>query len=193
MNIKRYHRRRTPAARLCTACGIVKPRYAFGLSRYNLDHLQHVCRDCLGLAGTIKRHRLSDLRDYHQTGDARRKVSRFLARPRPQDLHAAQERLGWRDPSPIASPYSKRCTRCGRVLPVSEFSRRAGSRDGLSSWCKGCKRRQIAGKHQPPAPALASGNMPPLPAVLSRFRAVARYNSLPKFLTVKDLEETKNN
>ena len=33
---------------------------------------------------------------------------------------------------------TKRCTKCGEVKPVSEFYKRAESRDGLVSNCKAC-------------------------------------------------------
>lgn len=32
----------------------------------------------------------------------------------------------------------KKCRKCGQLLVVSEFSKRAGSRDGLQDWCKSC-------------------------------------------------------
>lgn len=34
----------------------------------------------------------------------------------------------------------KRCSRCGRVLPVSSFSRSSKNKDGLQCWCKDCQR-----------------------------------------------------
>jgi len=35
----------------------------------------------------------------------------------------------------------KRCPRCGETKPVSEFSKRARSKDGLQIWCKACKHK----------------------------------------------------
>lgn len=32
----------------------------------------------------------------------------------------------------------KKCSECGRMLPVSEFSKRKGNRDGLQARCRGC-------------------------------------------------------
>lgn len=34
----------------------------------------------------------------------------------------------------------KRCSHCGRVLPVSSFSRSSKNKDGLQCWCKDCQR-----------------------------------------------------
>ena len=35
---------------------------------------------------------------------------------------------------------TKVCSRCLRVLPLSEFGRRSRSKDGKNSWCKACNR-----------------------------------------------------
>lgn len=35
---------------------------------------------------------------------------------------------------------TKKCTRCGRELPVTEFHKKRMSLDGLQSWCKECFR-----------------------------------------------------
>lgn len=35
---------------------------------------------------------------------------------------------------------TKVCTRCGKQLPVDQFSRRSSSVDGLQTWCKSCQR-----------------------------------------------------
>lgn len=45
---------------------------------------------------------------------------------------------------------TKKCTRCGRELPVTEFYKRTDSPDGLQAWCKECfkkptKKTQIGG------------------------------------------------
>lgn len=37
---------------------------------------------------------------------------------------------------------SKRCTQCGKDLPLSEFSRNARNPDGLKRYCKPCNRAQ---------------------------------------------------
>lgn len=39
---------------------------------------------------------------------------------------------------------TKLCTRCGRELPVSNFSRRTKSKDGLQPYCKDCQREEAA-------------------------------------------------
>lgn len=43
---------------------------------------------------------------------------------------------------------TKRCSRCGQVKPVSEFTKKASNKDGLDSQCKDCKRvGQYAWRH----------------------------------------------
>lgn len=32
----------------------------------------------------------------------------------------------------------KRCSKCGRELPLSEFYKNKGKKDGLMCWCKDC-------------------------------------------------------
>lgn len=39
---------------------------------------------------------------------------------------------------------TKRCTKCGRELPLSEFGKMKTEKNGLSSWCRECN-RAIAG------------------------------------------------
>ena len=33
----------------------------------------------------------------------------------------------------------KKCTKCGRELPLSEFTKNKSRRDGLQVWCKSCR------------------------------------------------------
>lgn len=40
------------------------------------------------------------------------------------------------------TPETKRCTRCRRNKPASEFYRQADHADGLMSACKACQKRQ---------------------------------------------------
>ena len=35
---------------------------------------------------------------------------------------------------------TKKCSKCGRELPLSEFSKQKATKDGLISWCKSCTR-----------------------------------------------------
>jgi hypothetical protein len=35
----------------------------------------------------------------------------------------------------------KKCTRCFRLRPIEEFSSHRGHRDGLSNYCKSCRRQ----------------------------------------------------
>lgn len=43
---------------------------------------------------------------------------------------------------------TKRCTKCGRVLPVSEFNKKANSKDGLQYHCKECQSRLMKEYHK---------------------------------------------
>jgi len=36
------------------------------------------------------------------------------------------------------SMESKRCSKCGEIKPVSEFSKNKSKKDGLQDWCKTC-------------------------------------------------------
>lgn len=40
---------------------------------------------------------------------------------------------------------TKKCSKCGRELPLTEFNRRAASPDGLQHWCKDCVRESQKG------------------------------------------------
>lgn len=42
---------------------------------------------------------------------------------------------------------TKKCPRCGRVLPISEFNKRAKSPDGLQAYCRECKREIYQESH----------------------------------------------
>lgn len=33
---------------------------------------------------------------------------------------------------------TKRCSKCGKELPLSEFHKHSKAKDGLQSWCKHC-------------------------------------------------------
>ena len=43
---------------------------------------------------------------------------------------------------------TKRCPKCGRELPVSEFSKRARSTDGLQIYCRECLKRYNNERHK---------------------------------------------
>lgn len=40
----------------------------------------------------------------------------------------------------IQSAATKRCPKCGEVLPITEFHKHSKSKDGLQSWCKHCSK-----------------------------------------------------
>jgi len=63
----------------------------------------------------------------------------------------------------------KHCTKCGELLPITDFYRDRSTRDGLTCWCKWCKREYAispAGRR-----ALAKSN-----ASISHRRSVERYS-----------------
>lgn len=43
---------------------------------------------------------------------------------------------------------TKRCNKCGRELPVTEFYKKAGTRDGLQYTCKDCQNAYYKLYHQ---------------------------------------------
>ena len=51
---------------------------------------------------------------------------------------ARTSRLARRPPRRPYTVQSKRCTLCGEIKPVSEFSRDKRHRNGLTSWCRVC-------------------------------------------------------
>lgn len=38
---------------------------------------------------------------------------------------------------------TKRCPKCGRLLPTSEFNKSTAKYDGLQSYCRDCQRKQL--------------------------------------------------
>lgn len=38
---------------------------------------------------------------------------------------------------------TKRCPKCGRELPLSEFYLNRATRDGLQTWCKECQKKRV--------------------------------------------------
>jgi len=73
---------------------------------------------------------------------------------------------------------TKVCTRCGKELPVDQFSRRSSSADGLQMWCKSCQResQRISRSNRQLPPPLNQGR-PVIPAcgiyTASAYRRIA--------------------
>lgn len=38
---------------------------------------------------------------------------------------------------------TKKCSKCGRKLPLSEFSKNNSTKDGYESYCRGCKNQYV--------------------------------------------------
>lgn len=59
---------------------------------------------------------------------------------------------------------TKVCTRCGKELPVDQFSRRSSSADGLQMWCKSCQRESQrisrSNRQLPPPPVKGDPSSP---------------------------------
>ena len=43
---------------------------------------------------------------------------------------------------------TKRCTKCGEVKPLAEFTKDKSKRDGHSPWCKVCERAAVAARRK---------------------------------------------
>lgn len=43
---------------------------------------------------------------------------------------------------------TKKCSRCGRVLPVTEFNKKASSKDGLQGQCRECHNESVRRSYQ---------------------------------------------
>lgn len=41
---------------------------------------------------------------------------------------------------------TKKCLKCGRELPVTEFYKKSNAPDGLQTWCKKCQREAVKPK-----------------------------------------------
>ena len=50
---------------------------------------------------------------------------------------------------------TKRCSKCGRILPLSDFYRDKQTKDGLSCWCKACIKAKQADYYQENKDAIA--------------------------------------
>lgn len=50
---------------------------------------------------------------------------------------------------------TKRCSKCGRILPLSDFYRDKQTKDGLSCWCKACIKANNAHHYQSNKDAIA--------------------------------------
>jgi len=46
----------------------------------------------------------------------------------------------------LTNDESKRCSRCGKELPVSHYHKSSRSKDGYQSWCIECKREYNHGR-----------------------------------------------
>ena len=53
---------------------------------------------------------------------------------------------------------TKRCSKCGRILPLSDFYRDKQTKDGLSCWCKACIKAKKAQYYQENKEAIAQKN-----------------------------------
>ena len=42
---------------------------------------------------------------------------------------------------------TKKCTKCGRELPLNEFYLNRAAADGLQAWCKECQNERVRTKH----------------------------------------------
>lgn len=46
---------------------------------------------------------------------------------------------------------TKKCSKCGRELPVSEFWKKSSTKDGLQAYCKDCGNDYIKGRKKSPS------------------------------------------
>ena len=79
----------------------------------------------------------------------------------------------------------KRCTKCGRILPLTEFSKSSNSKDGYATHCKECHKSYA---HKEVTQAKVRATTPSGRRLLSQF-LVPTKPALPEELADKTLSE----
>lgn len=93
----------------CPDCKLLKPVSDFSRNSSRPDGLQFYCKECF----------------------SRRAAHGYRVRQQAKG-RVVRERV-------VAGPGHKYCPDCKQVKPHSEWHRNAGSRDGYSSYCRGCR------------------------------------------------------
>lgn len=101
----------------CPDCQVTKPVEAFSKNAARPDGLQFYCKSCYSAR-------------YTRTYRERRMREGLPVRARVE-----------------VPPGHKYCPGCAQVSPLSNWHRNASSRDGYTSYCKDCRRRQGAADH----------------------------------------------
>ena len=100
------------ATKVCSKCGRELPIANFGRHSRTKDGYQPCCREC---------------QSKMNTGHRKRKPFEHNEAPaKPEEPEAVPEGM-------------KRCSHCGRILPVTEFRKHKGTKDGLQYACKECQ------------------------------------------------------
>jgi len=131
--------------KICLICGENRKKDEYRTSRYNIDGLQNVCKDCERRAkqctqcGKIKYLEgfYNDKRDV--TGKTQ-KCGECLRAKRITQYY--KERDGEKI---IVS--EKPCRRCKKVKPVGDFSKHRARKDGYAAMCKPCRKSYIEEKY----------------------------------------------
>ena len=98
--------------KVCSKCGRELPIANFGRHSRTKDGYQPCCREC---------------QSKMNTGHRKRKPFEHNEAPaKPEEPEAVPEGM-------------KRCSHCGRILPVTEFRKHKGTKDGLQYACKECQ------------------------------------------------------
>jgi Recombination endonuclease VII len=151
----------------CTRCRQQLPIDAFAIRRASPDGRQNYCRACASEWARL--HRPRKLKDAPDVGpgekwcrrcESIKPLSQFARNKSAHDGHqgqcrscaAAAYRLRRADKGHVSRPADvpaghKFCRGCRRVLPVSEWSARINSNDGLAWQCKSCLTAKDRAKH----------------------------------------------
>jgi 5-methylcytosine-specific restriction endonuclease McrA len=148
----------------CPGCRVVKPFDAFGRDSHKTNGRRVRCRECQRrdrraayaanprrFIDYSKRHqrshseRVRAYRDAHKTETAERCRRWAEANPDRARLNSrvkARRRIARLSRRSTLPPLSekKRCSKCRRSLPTSEFGSDRTRLDGLNAWCRECRR-----------------------------------------------------
>jgi 5-methylcytosine-specific restriction endonuclease McrA len=136
--------------KVCTRCGIEKTKDRFSRDRTKRDGLRSYCKECAKASSKARNHNpdWSGTKKCTKCGTEKAK-DRFSRTARNKDglKSHCKECTGFSFKTYQATRHRNRnpdlngtkvCTNCGIEKTKDRFSKSAGKKDGLQSWCKEC-------------------------------------------------------